>query len=80
MASTVLLRNIASDAASILQARLSDRRRSKPFEALADRSEDDLGRDLLAALHRERKSLTAVHLAVAEEFDQLLTRMDQALR
>lgn len=80
MASTVLLRNIASDAASILQARLSDRRRSKPFETLADRLDDDLGQDLLAALHRERKSLAAVHPAVAEEFDQLLTRMDQALR
>ena len=80
MASIVILQNIASDAAAILQARLSDRRRSKTLEALAERTDVDLGRDLLAALHRQQKSLAASHGAVAEEFDQLLARVGPALR
>jgi hypothetical protein len=76
----VILRNIASDAASILEARLADRRRSKPFEALAERMDNDLERDLRAALQRESRSLRRKHSAVAEEIDQLLARLDRLPR
>ncbi len=71
-----ILRNIASDAASILDRRLGDKRRSKPFTALAERMDDRLAHDLRETLERERKSLNPKHSAVAEEISELIRRVD----
>lgn len=80
MVNTIHIQNIASDAASILQQRLSDRRRSKPFEVLAERSDANLERDVLAALNREYESLSVSHPDVAEEVEELRKRLGRLLR
>jgi len=80
MASVTILRNIAADAAWILDNRLNDKRRSKPFYVLADRTDNELGRDLGDALERAASNLREKHPAVAEELDECLVRWRQEMK
>jgi len=80
MANLTILRNIAADAAWILDKRLNDKRRSKPFYALADRIDNELGRDLGNALERAAINLREKYPAVAEELDQCHVRWRQEMK
>lgn len=64
-----VVRNIASDVATVLDQRLNDQRRSEPFRKLYERTDADLSRDLQARLETLVASLSAQHPAVAEEID-----------
>jgi hypothetical protein len=77
MSNVALLHNIASDAATILQRRLNDSRRSAPFEAMADRTDTALCNDLRSELVRAIRSLSAKHARVADEIRELLSRLDR---
>jgi hypothetical protein len=74
----VELRSIASDAATIIESRLHDRRRSKIFYGLAERTDSNLASDLGSALKHVIGSLPAKDVAVAEELTELLPRLDRA--
>jgi hypothetical protein len=76
----ILVQGIASDAASIIESRLPDHRRSTPFEHLSERTDSNLAADLRLALVRQSASLAARHPAVAEQLDELLGRLDQLPR
>jgi hypothetical protein len=76
----VILKNIAADAAYILGTNLNDRRRSAPFERLAERSDPGMAADLRTSLVRASQSLVAKHPMVAEQIDELLDRLERAVR
>lgn len=72
----LLVKNIASDAATILENELHDRRRSEPFHHLAERNDDRLAADLRAKLEQQLSSLVSAHPAVADQMKELLARLN----
>jgi adenylate kinase len=73
----VILRNIASDVASILERR--DRRRAAPFLRLGERTDEKLGKDLGAALTRVIGVMQNTDRAASEELEECLVRLRRAL-
>ena len=75
----VIVQNIASDAAWIIEHRLRDKRRSAPFERLAERTDSMMPGELETVLERTIVGLREKSPAVAEEIEECVVRLRQEL-